>query len=180
MRTLALPALDVSEPTANMYPRNEVPDVAAVHVAPMIAYSSLGLHAEQSTSNCPFWAACPRWSNPNEPSSVGEIEKDETRRLAWAASSLAASFSMYRHSIGLEYVDLYIGNPENFALLYPGENILAGSGHDGKSSIWALYAATGMVSRSSALSDLPSSFDALTSVSLLVPASCGTLPFGCT
>lgn len=133
MRTLALPALDVSEPTVNMYPKNEVPDIRKTNAAPMIGYSSLGLHSEQSSTNCPFWgttisvevpscllhvlidrcpcvhgslAACPRWSNPNDPSSVLEIEKDETRRLVWASSALAASFSMYRYNIGIEPVEL--------------------------------------------------------------------------
>ena len=106
MRTLALPALDVSDPSCNMYPAETVPHVKASNVSPMIAYSSLGLHSEQSTSNCPFWAACPRWSNPNDPSSVVEIEKDETRRLVWASSALAASFSIYRYATGVEPVDL--------------------------------------------------------------------------
>lgn len=51
-------------------------------------------------------AACPRWSNPHDPSSVQEIEKDETRRLVWSSSALAASFSMYRYSVGLDPVEL--------------------------------------------------------------------------
>ncbi|KAL7409341.1 hypothetical protein BDY24DRAFT_403485 [Mrakia frigida] len=149
LRTLALPALDVNDPNANMFPKGQIPEITSAlmgsGVAPLVAYSSLGLHSEQSTTNCPFWTACPRWSNPHDPTSVQEIEKDESRRLVWSASALAASFSMFRFSVGLDPVDLYVGNPENFALLYPGENLFVGSGQDGKSSIWALYATTAML-----------------------------------
>jgi hypothetical protein len=83
-----------------------MPPKSPAPLSPSATLQDLGLHTE--TSTCPsFWAACPRWGQGHGNEGAYDIQKDETRRLCWSVSALAASYSLYAHNLNLPYNKLY-------------------------------------------------------------------------
>ncbi|KAG8993319.1 hypothetical protein FRB94_001764 [Tulasnella sp. JGI-2019a] len=92
----------------------------------------------------PTWTDMPRWA-PD--ATWAEIRKEEARRLVWSAVIMLGCDAAARQAGGLPQLDLHISNPENFALLYAGEeNYSSLPGVDkmysGKESNWALWSRT--------------------------------------
>ncbi|KAG8885299.1 hypothetical protein FRB98_001884 [Tulasnella sp. 332] len=67
----------------------------------------------------PSWRFMPKWGQNG---SVGEIEKEEARRLVWSTVIILGSDANARRAAGFPRLDLHISKPENFAILFPGED----------------------------------------------------------
>ncbi|KAI0630960.1 hypothetical protein C8Q77DRAFT_1130283 [Trametes polyzona] len=90
----------------------------------------------------PEWAEMPMW--PKDVS-AGEMLREECRRLVWSSVMLTATRST-KSTAGTDWEThhLWMKDPSNYALLFPGENVAE---HDGttassKDSVWALYMRT--------------------------------------
>ncbi|KAJ8501969.1 hypothetical protein ONZ51_g330 [Trametes cubensis] len=93
----------------------------------------------------PLWDMTPTWQSQWTES---EIRKEECRRLVWSSVMLTAGHSSYTAaSPELHVQQLYLMDPRNYALLFPGESLTYtdGSGDPSavkppdKDSVWALY-----------------------------------------
>ncbi|KAG8862085.1 hypothetical protein FRB96_002115 [Tulasnella sp. 330] len=92
----------------------------------------------------PSWRFMPKWGQNG---SVGEIEKEEARRLVWSTVIILGSDANARRAAGFPRLDLHISKPENFAILFPGEDDYSSLPdvdrvYSGKESNWALWART--------------------------------------
>ncbi|KAI0657039.1 hypothetical protein C8Q70DRAFT_1007912 [Cubamyces menziesii] len=104
---------------------------------------SLGHHWPLVRELAPQWTMMPMWpKNVGE----GEMQKEECRRLVWATVMLTATHNT-KTTAGTDWEPqhLWIKDPSNYALLFPGENLaspgtpsIAASKH----SVWALYMRT--------------------------------------
>ncbi|KAI0319632.1 hypothetical protein OF83DRAFT_1054671 [Amylostereum chailletii] len=108
---------------------------------------SLGRVHPDAAEQTPLWVATPAW---NYEWTEGDIRKEECRRLCWSATMLAAGYSSYFAAIGGKPLDLFIIDPANFNLLFPGESLMmwthpygyvegGPASSPGKESVWALY-----------------------------------------
>ncbi|KAG8875578.1 hypothetical protein FRB97_004992 [Tulasnella sp. 331] len=70
----------------------------------------------------PLWLSTPQW-DPGV--SWAELKKEEARRVVWTSVMMIASDAAARLALGLPQLDLHIAKPENFSLLYPGEDAYA-------------------------------------------------------
>jgi len=96
-----------------------------------------------------MWLCTPAW-HPNW--TEAEIRREECRRLCWNTLSLTAGYTSYRAALGVSQHELFVVQPANFRLQFPGENLvnlpnlhlegIAGhsSVHPTKETVWALYA----------------------------------------
>ncbi|KAG8871304.1 hypothetical protein FRB97_008817, partial [Tulasnella sp. 331] len=66
-----------------------------------------------------IWLYVPRWA-PN--GSLTEIRKEEARRLVWTSVIMLGCDAIGRRAAGLPQINLYATKPENFRLLFPGED----------------------------------------------------------
>nr|QWQ79357.1 Zn 2Cys6 transcription factor [Sanghuangporus sanghuang] len=152
IRTLALTAIDLADPDACVFSPDSVPSVPRpasyditledrCYCAPPIHSPQLDLGRGGRLS--PTWSTSISW----DPAlTIEEIEREQTRRLCWAALSLSADHAVQSTALHKEPLDLFISRPENYALLFPGEKrpSSADDGQGGprwspKQSIWALY-----------------------------------------
>ncbi|KAH8119434.1 hypothetical protein DFH11DRAFT_1501181 [Phellopilus nigrolimitatus] len=150
IRNLALTAIDAGDPNACVFAPESVPSVPRpltrditveerCYCAPPIHSPQLDLSGGGRLS--PNWSTSISW---DATWSVEEIQREETRRLCWAALSLAAAHTAHCAAFHTEPLDLFLSRPENYALLFPGEKgALAdesgGPNYSPKQSIWALY-----------------------------------------
>ncbi|KIK57175.1 hypothetical protein GYMLUDRAFT_75693 [Collybiopsis luxurians FD-317 M1] len=169
IRCLALTVVDADDPHTSVFVPGQVPKIASPSssyqwssTTSPASYSSppdhgyhsqasstssgcsclaltLGKHWSSSLEHTPLWATTPRW----DPSwSEAEIRKESSRRLVWAAISLAAGHVSYASANESHIPGLFIANPANFALLFSGESIYRSpslSPSAAKDTIWALY-----------------------------------------
>ncbi|KAI5121039.1 hypothetical protein M0805_008615 [Coniferiporia weirii] len=101
---------------------------------------SLGRNWPDAREYTPFWLYTPAW---NATWSVGEVRREECRRLCWNALYLLAGYTSYRISCGLSILDLSIIHPSNYRNIFPGQNLTGFSPADSSSqseTVWALYA----------------------------------------
>ncbi|KAH9848334.1 hypothetical protein C2E23DRAFT_844367 [Lenzites betulinus] len=103
---------------------------------------SLGSHCPMAKRLAPQFAQMPMWPEA-EP---GEVLKEEYRRLVWASLILATAYGttkvMAMAGEGWALDPLWIQEPSNYALLFPGENLAdhgVNSTASSKDSVWALY-----------------------------------------
>ncbi|KIK99397.1 hypothetical protein PAXRUDRAFT_822813 [Paxillus rubicundulus Ve08.2h10] len=86
------------------------------------------------------WSYSPPWDPAWTPE---EMDKEACRRLCWSALNLVASHTSHCIAFGKEPTDLFLSDPANFRLLFPGEVSERGSNQhkspSPKDSIWALY-----------------------------------------
>jgi len=94
---------------------------------------SLGHQWTSAFEHTPLWLSTPAW---DEKWSEGEIRKESCRRLCWSSVILAAGHSSYTTAYKANGLDLFITDPANYALLFPGESLT--SSRCCKDSIWAL------------------------------------------
>ncbi|KAI0642505.1 hypothetical protein C8Q79DRAFT_916852 [Trametes meyenii] len=104
---------------------------------------SLGYHWPIVRDLAPQWAEMPMW--PKDVS-AGETLKEECRRLVWSSVMLTATHNT-KTTAGTDWEPqhLWIKDPANYALLFPGENVTPPgtlSIASSKDSIWALYMRT--------------------------------------
>ncbi|KAG9028559.1 hypothetical protein FRB95_006340 [Tulasnella sp. JGI-2019a] len=103
---------------------------------------SLSLARSPEVLQCtPTWHSMPRWA-PN--ATWADIRKEEGRRLIWSALVMLGQDAAVRQAAGMSQLDLYVSKPENFAVLFPGEEEYASidTTYSGKESHWALWSRT--------------------------------------
>ncbi|OBZ71009.1 hypothetical protein A0H81_09136 [Grifola frondosa] len=94
----------------------------------------------EAVEYAPLLCWMPAWTDVSE----SEIRKEECRRLAWSSLMVVASHSSYATSDNAfsPLMDLFIMDPANYALLFPGEHLEQKEGFPtppSKDSAWALY-----------------------------------------
>ncbi|KAJ7288164.1 hypothetical protein C8J57DRAFT_1279278 [Mycena rebaudengoi] len=97
---------------------------------------SLGEQWAPAFEHTPLWAQTPAWSASW---SEAEIRKESCRRLCWSSMTLAAGHSSYSYANRVHSLDLFIGDPSNYALLFSGEAMNHSPSASAKDTIWALY-----------------------------------------
>ncbi|KAI0676603.1 hypothetical protein C8Q78DRAFT_959911 [Trametes maxima] len=106
---------------------------------------SLGNQWPQARDLAPQFAQMPMWS-PN--ADTGELHKEECRRLVWASVILATGLYNTRLAASAKWEPhhLWIKDPSNYALLFPGESLASSvlgmpfeTLATSKDSVWALY-----------------------------------------
>ncbi|KAG6377047.1 hypothetical protein JVT61DRAFT_1096 [Boletus reticuloceps] len=96
---------------------------------------SLGQLWPAASEYTPLWLSSPGWDSTW---SEAEIRKETCRRLCWSTLVLVAGHTAYITSVNRTPSELFILEPANFALLFPGEAIRCSNGHSGKDTIWSL------------------------------------------
>ncbi|TBU25488.1 hypothetical protein BD311DRAFT_764367 [Dichomitus squalens] len=88
----------------------------------------------------PAWAGTLIWP---ENISEGEFRKEECRRLVWASVMVTASLNAYNSAHNIEAdIDkqkLWMKNPDNYALLFPGESLAMHGAPVQPNNVWTLY-----------------------------------------
>ncbi|KZW00891.1 hypothetical protein EXIGLDRAFT_603573 [Exidia glandulosa HHB12029] len=157
VRALALTAIDAADTTASVFARRAVPVVPSQRSAIAGALPtptpapgctcqalSLGHNWPLATNYTPLWLHTAAW---DQSWSDVETRKEESRRLCWSSLSLAAAHTSHSAANSQAPLDFYIIQPENYALLFPGESLAKSRqfdpiahAYDVKESIWALNA----------------------------------------
>ncbi|KAI0754626.1 hypothetical protein C8Q80DRAFT_1266219 [Daedaleopsis nitida] len=85
----------------------------------------------------PSWAGTLMWP---ENVSEGELRKEECRRLVWASVMITASMNSYTSvTEDIERSQLWIKDPGNYAILFPGESLAMSGVPVPAHNIWTLY-----------------------------------------
>ncbi|KAI0345770.1 hypothetical protein BDW22DRAFT_911768 [Trametopsis cervina] len=109
---------------------------------------TLGTNWTHANELTPLWLMTPAWKTDT---SDAEIRRDECRRVVWSAVTLVAGYTSFVAATNaIPSLDLYLMEPSNIALLFPGENLVpavsypqTSSGESlSKSTVWALYMRT--------------------------------------
>ncbi|KAG8875594.1 hypothetical protein FRB98_007719 [Tulasnella sp. 332] len=72
----------------------------------------------------PSWKFTPKWAKDG---TQGVIQREEARRLVWNSVIMVGCHANARRAVGLSQLDLHINKPENFAVLFPGEDVCSSS-----------------------------------------------------
>lgn len=124
IRNLALTAMDAGDPNASVFVPDTVPSIQRTFIrTPSIedrCYCAPPVHSPEldiglSGRLSPNWSSSISW-DPNW--NTEEIRREETRRLCWAALSLAAAHTTHCAAFHREPLDLFISRPENVGILY--------------------------------------------------------------
>ncbi|KAI0335882.1 hypothetical protein GY45DRAFT_1239777 [Cubamyces sp. BRFM 1775] len=158
LRSMDLLSIDAEDPRVSIF-TSSVPSVTDVS-APRLQQQTRSLARSESCScmsftlghtwpvvheYAPLWDMTPTWQSQW---SESEIRKEECRRLVWSSVMLTAGHSSYTAaSPDLHVQQLFLMDPRNYALLFPGESLTYtdGSGDPSavkppeKDSVWALY-----------------------------------------
>ncbi|EGN98357.1 hypothetical protein SERLA73DRAFT_123675 [Serpula lacrymans var. lacrymans S7.3] len=101
---------------------------------------SLGQRWSGASEHTPLWLSTPAW---DENWTDGEIRKESCRRLCWSALMLTAGHSSYTNSCNRLGPELFLVEPANYVLLFPGEALTRSqaltSNQSPKDTVWALY-----------------------------------------
>ncbi|KAH9854700.1 hypothetical protein C2E23DRAFT_726239 [Lenzites betulinus] len=162
LRSMGLLAIDAEDPRASIF-TTSVPAVSGASLRPprqpargspagtgapcsCMAYT-LGQSWPMVREFAPLWDMTPTWQSQWTES---EIRKEECRRLVWSSVVMTAGHSSYTAaSSEMEVQQLFLMDPRNYALLFPGESLTANVDGPGdqpaqpspdKDSVWALYA----------------------------------------
>ncbi|KAI9058380.1 hypothetical protein FKP32DRAFT_1581766 [Trametes sanguinea] len=162
LRSLGLLSIDAEDPRVSIF-TSSVPAVMDVSPRRLRQPSLEDLSSQPSSPACtcmsftlghtwpmvhefaPLWDMTPTWQSQWTES---EIRKEECRRLVWSSVMLTAGHSSYTAaSPDLEVQQLYLMDPRNYALLFPGESLTYADVADDpsaitppdKDSVWALY-----------------------------------------
>jgi hypothetical protein len=152
VRALGLTFLDNNEPEVSAFTPNTVP---VAHKRSYDGMSKDNLRSPRfSSRKCTCipngsiggdhfsssWSYAPPWVPTWTPE---EMHKEECRRLCWSALNLVASYTSHCIAFRKEPTDLYLTDPANFRLLFPGEVSERGSPdrktQSPRDSLWALY-----------------------------------------
>lgn len=119
IRALALTAIDAGDPNASVYSPLSVPSVPRPGAHDITleerCYCAPPVHSPQLDMSIggrlsPNWSSSIRW----DPSwNHEEIQREETRRLCWAALSLSAAHTAHCAAFHTEPLDLFLSRPEN-------------------------------------------------------------------
>ncbi|KAH7888914.1 hypothetical protein F5I97DRAFT_1802765 [Phlebopus sp. FC_14] len=143
VRQLGLTYVDGNTPGVSTFPPSSG---HIAHRHPMDISSRDGLHSSRlkctcislpSTLSVTSSSCAPPW----DPSwTVEETHKESCRRVCWSALNLVASYTSQCIAFRKEPTDLFLTDPANFQLLFPGEaNEHEHKARSSKDSIWALF-----------------------------------------
>ncbi|KAF8842166.1 hypothetical protein BDN67DRAFT_899803 [Paxillus ammoniavirescens] len=157
IRTLSLTFIDMGNPAAAKFSPRTVPSVLSAADSWLdndgsfldstgvnstypfqgcsCASRSLGQRCAASHEYTPLWSSTPAW---DDSWSEAEFRKETCRRLCWSSLVLTAGHTSYVTSTNRAPREIFISEPANFALLFPGEAMCVSSGHSGKDTIWSL------------------------------------------
>ncbi|KAG1751227.1 hypothetical protein EDB19DRAFT_1628599 [Suillus lakei] len=165
IRGLGLTFLDVDNPHSAKFSPRSVPNIAphtwspprqVVHQADHLLATPNVTHPRYPLEGCscssmtlgqrwpaayeytPLWVSTPAW---DDNWSEAEIRKEGCRRLCWSALALIAGHTSYVTSDKRIPAELFLREPANYALLFPGEALRLSSmssDHSGKDTVWAL------------------------------------------
>ncbi|KAI0372180.1 hypothetical protein BV20DRAFT_940530 [Pilatotrama ljubarskyi] len=158
LRAMGLLLIDAEDPRASVFitgvpavtnalarPLRQ-PSVQDVLNAPCSCMSfTLGHTWPMVREFAPLWDMTPTWQSQWTES---EIRKEECRRLVWSSVMLTAGHSSYTAANPeMEVQQLFLMDPRNYALLFPGESLTYADGPGDlsaipppdKDSVWALY-----------------------------------------
>ncbi|KAI8969630.1 hypothetical protein BD414DRAFT_502930 [Trametes punicea] len=133
-----------SFPRVQAHPQQQQQSPAASASCSCMSYT-LGHSWPMVHEFAPLWDMTPTWQNRWTES---EIRKEECRRLVWSSVMLTAGHSSYTAaSPEMEVQQLFLMDPRNYALLFPGESLTCADGPGDsaaipppdKDSVWALY-----------------------------------------
>lgn len=99
---------------------------------------TLGQRWPAAYEHTPLWVTTPAW---DDNWSEAEVRKEGCRRLCWSALALIAGHTSYATAEKRVPPELFLREPANFALLFPGEALGLSSmtsHHSGKDTVWAL------------------------------------------
>ncbi|EIW55382.1 uncharacterized protein TRAVEDRAFT_173096 [Trametes versicolor FP-101664 SS1] len=137
---------DDSVPSSSVVPEEDPPASAAHDVCGCGAYSLGNQIPRVRIELAPQFAQMPMCPRDERQPGEGEVRKEQCRRLVWASVMLVTTLGMTKVTAmageGWDLQPLWIQDPSNYALLFPGE-ILADQGVENvatsKDSVWALY-----------------------------------------
>ncbi|KAI0283220.1 hypothetical protein BC826DRAFT_920716 [Russula brevipes] len=133
IEALQLTALDARDPDTLDHSTG-VPTVAHPRPPPKQCECTTS-PADGSTA----WSFQPAW----DPLwTEAEVKSEETRRLCWSALVLVSNHTVARAAEQREPLNLFLVDPSNFRLLFPGEYHQRREYvalHSGKDTVWALY-----------------------------------------
>ncbi|KIJ64647.1 hypothetical protein HYDPIDRAFT_112046 [Hydnomerulius pinastri MD-312] len=159
IRTLSLTFVDMENPGATKFSRRTVPAILPAQDSwigndtflastsnmgtppryPMQGCScisrSLGQRWAASHEHTPLWVSSPAW---DDSWSEAEIRKETCRRICWSTLVLTAGHTSYVTSTNRAPSDMFILEPANFTLLFPGEAMSIAGDNSGKDTIWSL------------------------------------------
>ncbi|KAH9993527.1 hypothetical protein BJV77DRAFT_349009 [Russula vinacea] len=139
IQTLQLTTLDARDPDTLDH-SSGVPTVSSPRPPPKQCNCADTAAAVSSADGSNTWSFQPAW---NPLWTEAEVKSEETRRLCWSALILVANHTAGRAAEQRDPLDLFLVDPSNFRLLFPGEyhqrREYVVSSHSGKDSVWALY-----------------------------------------
>ncbi|KAG0701405.1 hypothetical protein DFH29DRAFT_927092 [Suillus ampliporus] len=165
IRGLGLTFLDIDDPHSAKFSPRSVPTIAPhtwtaprqiLHPADHLLATSNDIQPRYPVQGCscssmtlgqrwpgayeytPLWVTTPAWDGNW---SEAEVRKEGCRRLCWSALSLIAGHTSYVTARKHSPVELFLREPANYALLFPGEALGLSSmpsDHSGKDTVWAL------------------------------------------
>ncbi|KAF9221637.1 hypothetical protein BS17DRAFT_785095 [Gyrodon lividus] len=160
IRTLSLTFVDMENPDAAKFSPRAVPSVLSVSNSwvgnssfpngtgvgstspttyPLQGCScvsrSLGQRWAASHEQTPLWISSPAW---DDSWSEAEIRKETCRRLCWSSLMLISGHTSYVTSTKRAPPEMFILEPANFALLFPGEAMSIAGDNSGKDTVWSL------------------------------------------
>ncbi|OAX40959.1 hypothetical protein K503DRAFT_562213 [Rhizopogon vinicolor AM-OR11-026] len=99
---------------------------------------TLGARWSGAYEYTPLWVSAPGW---DDSWTEAEVRKELCRRLCWSALSLVSGHTSYITATKRSPAELFLIEPANYALLFPGEALgmsTMTSDYSGKDTIWAL------------------------------------------
>jgi len=145
IRSLSLTYLDSHEPDVSTFMPNTVPIAHrnSHHArSPPRKCACIPLPPNSSLATDHFssaWSYTPPWDPAWTPE---EMHREAARRLCWSALNVVATYTQNCVAFRNEPADLFLTDPSNFRLLFPGEVSERGPDRrmqSPKDSIWALY-----------------------------------------
>ncbi|KII90502.1 hypothetical protein PLICRDRAFT_39063 [Plicaturopsis crispa FD-325 SS-3] len=158
IRTLSLTFMDADDPRVTVFARGAVPALGDMSAAEpranrlAIPTTQHNSHSRETipcacdgmtldkvwpgvTEHAPQWTMAHAW---NTEASEVDIRKESSRRLCWSAMMITAGLSTYTATCKNGHIDLFINDPANYALLFPGDE-MSPHGPTAVESIWALH-----------------------------------------
>ncbi|TBU37373.1 hypothetical protein BD309DRAFT_1063742 [Dichomitus squalens] len=126
----------------SIVPDNMTPGLSSTPLLPNCNCASLTLEMGWPgvSGIAPAWGGTLIWP---ENISEGEFRKEECRRLVWATVMITASLNAYNSvdniAADIDKQKLWIKDPDNYALLFPGESLAMHGVPVYANNVWTLY-----------------------------------------
>uniref|UniRef100_A0A0W0G457 Zn(2)-C6 fungal-type domain-containing protein n=1 Tax=Moniliophthora roreri TaxID=221103 RepID=A0A0W0G457_MONRR len=144
IRDLSLTSIDTNDPDVSIFPQRSVP-IVNLSATEALSHkcSCIPPDAQQPPDPYTSWTYPLPW---DDSWTSNQIRDEEHRRVCWSALGLVANYTAQCAAFDRVPPDLFLSDPSNFALLFPGEALdrvspsyRSASSHSPKESVWALY-----------------------------------------